>query len=140
MTPEAARTAEPTGEQGIAIGTLRAEVSRVDPTAESPGWLERGGGRLLIRLLYAACALVLVVSLVVSLVGHAFDHAHFGFERFFAFYALWGFASFFGLVLVAKAWRRVVERPEDYYGDDRPIDPLTPSAPEAAADAPEAEP
>lgn len=40
---------------------------------------------------------------------------HFGFERWFGFYAVYGFLVSLALVLVAKQLRRVLRRDEDYY-------------------------
>lgn len=44
-------------------------------------------------------------------------HAHFGFDGWFGFYALFGFAAYCAIVLSAKAFRHLVKRDEDYYGD-----------------------
>lgn len=44
-------------------------------------------------------------------------HAHFGVDGWFGFYALFGFAAYCAIVLSAKAFRRLVKRDEDYYGD-----------------------
>lgn len=71
---------------------------------------------------YGACGLLFLVGVAMLWVGHAFDHAHYAFERWPGFYGLFGFASFVFIVFVAKGLRRLVMRPEDYYADDRPID------------------
>jgi hypothetical protein len=73
------------------------------------------------RLVYGlvvCCALALAADLFYD------KHPHFGFERWFGFYAVYGFVGSVGLVLVAKQLRRVLRRDEDYYerperdGDD----------------------
>lgn len=66
--------------------------------------------------LYTACGLLLAIDL--------FYHRHtdFAFESFFGFYGLYGFGACVALVLIAKELRKVLSRPEDYYGeapDDR---------------------
>lgn len=76
------------------------------------GWLERP--RTVDRIvyaLYAACALTVALELVVP------RHEKFAFAESFAFHAWFGFVACVGLVLAAKALRRVLMRPEDYYGD-----------------------
>ena len=42
-------------------------------------------------------------------------HGHFGFQEWFAFDAVFGFVSYVGLVNVAKIFRKLVMRREDYY-------------------------
>lgn len=42
-------------------------------------------------------------------------HEELAFAERFAFYALFGFVACVALVLAAKALRRVLKRPEDYY-------------------------
>ena len=53
----------------------------------------------------------------VLLLAELFLHRHedFGFAAWFAFYALFGFVACVTLVLTAKALRRILRRPEDYY-------------------------
>ena len=50
-------------------------------------------------------------------VGDLIVHRHdaFGFAGWFGFYAAYGFFACVALVLTAKAMRRVLKRPEDYY-------------------------
>ena len=45
-------------------------------------------------------------------------HAEHPWEGLFGFYGLWGFASFWFLVFVAKQMRKLLIRPEDYYDVD----------------------
>ncbi|MEX0807280.1 MAG: hypothetical protein WD044_00995 [Dongiaceae bacterium] len=64
-----------------------------------------------IRALAAACLLVLAADF---LVDRDADHP---WESLFAFYALYGFVACVLLVLIAKALRKILMRPEDYYDD-----------------------
>lgn len=74
----------------------------------------------IVRALYAVCLLLVVAGVAFQLLTHAFDHAHFGFERWPGFYGLFGFAAFVVVVYLGRWWRKVVGRPEDYY---EPPDP-----------------
>jgi len=76
----------------------------------NPGWAERPRNRRLIRrILYGACALLVVADFVVQ------RHISAGVERVPAFYALYGFVALVGVVLAAKGLRRLVKRGEEYY-------------------------
>lgn len=89
--------------------------------SEQSGWLDCPRNvTALVRVLYAACAALLVAEVFVH------RHAHFGFEETFGFYALVGFFAYCGIVLSAKLLRRWLHRDEDYYresggaaGEDR---------------------
>jgi len=63
-------------------------------------------------------ALVAVCVLLVLLDFFYDKHAHFEAENWFGFFGFFGFVGGVGLVLAAKELRRLVMRPEDYYGDD----------------------
>ena len=54
---------------------------------------------------------------IALLVTELFLHKHevFGFAAWFGFYAGFGFVACVTLVLTAKALRRILRRPEDYY-------------------------
>ena len=72
-----------------------------------------GNVRRLLRVLYAACALLFGVEFLYHRHGqHAWDALP-------GFYAAWGFAGCVLLVLIAKLLRRVLKRPEDYYDKGR---------------------
>ena len=57
-------------------------------------------------------------------------HGHFHIEEIPGFYGAYGFFMFTALILVAKALRLLIKRPENYYGDkavdgeDYPTDQL----------------
>jgi len=73
-------------------------------------WLDRPGNvERIVRALYLICALLVVADFLVP------KHGPFAIERIFGFYAWYGFVACVGLVLAAKALRRVLMRPEDYY-------------------------
>lgn len=42
-------------------------------------------------------------------------HGHFRWENWTGFYGLYGFVACVGLVLLAKQFRKVLKRPEEYY-------------------------
>lgn len=67
--------------------------------------------RRVVAAVYAGCAVLLGLDLFYD------KDPHFSFESWFGFYAVFGFAVSFTLVLVAKQMRRVVGRREDYFGD-----------------------
>jgi hypothetical protein len=74
------------------------------------GWADRPGNRRLIRrVLYVACLLLVVADFVVH------RHISTDIERVPAFYALYGFAALVGVVMAAKALRLLVKRDEEYY-------------------------
>lgn len=60
-------------------------------------------------LLYAACALTVVLELFMH------KHPHFGFDGFFAFHAILGFVSCAILILFSKVIGLVLKVKEDYY-------------------------
>ncbi len=67
--------------------------------------------RRVVAAVYAGCAVLLLLDLFYE------KEPHFSFESWFGFYAVFGFAVSFLLVLAAKQMRRVVGRTEDYFGD-----------------------
>jgi len=62
-------------------------------------------------------ALIVVCLITLSLSWTYVPHGHFEVEYIRGFFALYGFVMFVGLILVAKALRYFVKRPEDYYGN-----------------------
>ena len=65
--------------------------------------------RRLLRILYLACALLLVLDLVIH------RHVIHAWESVWGFYAFYGFLACVGLVLTAKQLRKILKRPENYY-------------------------
>jgi hypothetical protein len=63
--------------------------------------------------LYRGVWAVGIGLLLLDLVLHR--HAEIGFDALFGFYCFYGFVACVALVLTAKALRRVLMRPEDYY-------------------------
>jgi hypothetical protein len=75
--------------------------------------------RLVLRLLFAVCAVVFLLDLVdlaLRWFGVAeLRHAERSWEGLPGFYAIFGFVACVFLVLAAKELRKVVMRDEDYY-------------------------
>lgn len=78
---------------------------------ERKSWLDEK--RNVDGLFYGLCALS--AALILAGFLDPGDHAHFAWDRWFGFFALFGFASYSVIVFAGKAWRRVVMRREDYY-------------------------
>ena len=77
---------------------------------DNPGWADKPDNqRLIRRVLYVACALLVVVDFVVH------RHIYTDIERVPAFYTLYGFVALVGVVMAAKGLRHFVKRNEDYY-------------------------
>lgn len=68
----------------------------------------RSVGRI-VWALYATCAVLFVVDVVVH------KHGPFAIEYVFGFYGIFGLAACIVLVLAARLMRTVLARPEDYY-------------------------
>ena len=62
---------------------------------------------------------LLVLILLEFSVHH---HAHFGWDDFFGFYAVYGFIASAGLVILGNLLAKFLKRPEDYYADDQETD------------------
>ena len=77
------------------------------------GWADNPVIQKRIRYsLYVICGLLVIVDLLVN------RHTYLPVEDIPAFFAFYGFASLVGLVVVAKALRKLVARNEDYYEED----------------------
>ena len=77
---------------------------------DNSGWADRPESRRLIRrVLYAACILLVIADFLVH------RHISTDIERVPAFYALYGFAALVGVVMAAKGLRMLVKRDEGYY-------------------------
>jgi hypothetical protein len=73
-------------------------------------WLDRPEN---VTKFYRAVWAVGIALLAAELFVHR--HEEFDFALWFGFYALFGFVACVVLVVTAKALRRVLKRPEDYY-------------------------
>lgn len=63
---------------------------------------------------------ILIAVSAVFFLGSALYHSHgFAVEGVFGFYGVYGFFGCVALVMIAKAMRKVLMRPENYYDDDR---------------------
>jgi len=67
--------------------------------------------KLIVRALVAACVVVFFLDATYH------KHTHYDWE-FFGFHGIFGFSCYVGLVLLAKEWRKVVMRDEEYYDRD----------------------
>jgi predicted membrane metal-binding protein len=61
------------------------------------------------RSVWALCGLLLLIEPAIN------KHGEFAIEDWFGFHGLFGFVACVGLVLTAKALRRILMRPENYY-------------------------
>lgn len=102
--------------------TAPVDPGRVDPghEPETTRLLSDQATTFWVRALYGVCLALVLVGVGFQLFTHAFDHAHYGFERWPGFYGLFGFAAFVFLVTCGKGLRRIVSRSEDYYRMDEP--------------------
>lgn len=64
---------------------------------------------LICYAVYAACGLLLAIDILVP------KHGPFAIEHLFGFYAIFGFAAYVALVILAEGLRLLVARREDYY-------------------------
>jgi hypothetical protein len=91
---------------------------------EQPRWLDDPGNvRKVYRGLWGGCLLLLVAGEIALRWAHhraqeaGEAHHGFAFESWPGFYAFFGFVACVCLVLAAKELRKLLMRPEDYYGD-----------------------
>jgi hypothetical protein len=82
---------------------------------EPVGWMDRPGTvKRLLTVLYAICGLFLLAEIL--FIGAENAHPHPLEERMrYLVYPVYGFVSFWFLVLVAKPMRKLLIRSEDYY-------------------------
>lgn len=75
-------------------------------------WVDKkGSDKIIFWALAAVCVAVFALEWTYE------KHGYFHIEDMIGFYAFYGFIMFTGLILVAKALRVLIKRPEDYYGD-----------------------
>lgn len=80
------------------------------PHDETPRWLDRPQNVTKVyRSVWIACLALLLVEPLIH------KHGEVAAEDWFGFHGLFGFVACVGLVLAAKALRRLLMRPEDYY-------------------------
>ena len=80
---------------------------------EAPGmWDKKANADLLFRVLYAVAAVLVVADLFVH------RHSEHPWEHVKEFYPIYGFVGIVILVFVAIGLRKLVMRPEDYYGGE----------------------
>jgi len=88
------------------MSTPNPQQSATEPTH----WLDKPSSvAAILRLLYVACAGLLVADLVIA------KHGPFAIEHWLGFYAVFGFLAYVAIVMSAKLLRRLVMRAEDYY-------------------------
>ena len=76
------------------------------------GWMDKPNVvKRLFTALYVLCGLLVVAEFVL---GRPTAHPH-PWEGLPVFYAVYGFVSFWFLVLLARPMRKLLIRPEDYY-------------------------
>lgn len=75
-------------------------------------WVDKPGS---VSLIFRALAVVCVAAFLLDFTYE--KHVYFDIEYIPGFYGIYGFVMFSGLVIMAKALRVLVKRPEDYYGD-----------------------
>ncbi|MFM2130703.1 MAG: hypothetical protein RL477_2249 [Pseudomonadota bacterium] len=77
---------------------------------EKPAWIERKSSiDLIYRGLWVACGALAFADFLYR------KHGTFRFEEMPAFYGIFGFVCFLGIVLAGKYLRKIVGRKEDYY-------------------------
>jgi hypothetical protein len=83
-----------------------------------PSFFERPSThKWLFQGLVAVAVLLLGIDVASAAVGFIHRHPHFGFEAWPGFHAVYGFVAYAAIVTSAKGLRRLVKRPEDYYGE-----------------------
>ena len=75
-------------------------------------WVDKpGSDKKIVWALIAVCLVLFILDFTYEKYGY------FRAEYIRGFFAFYGFVMFTGLILVAKALRFFIKRPEDYYGD-----------------------
>jgi len=75
-------------------------------------WVDKpGSANKLFWALAVACLIVFLADFTYE------KHGHFDVENYPGFFGAFGFVMFTALILVSKALRVFIKRPEDYYGD-----------------------
>ena len=101
------------------------ETSKFSPLGKTLSWFTKTKNANKIFLGLASLCFALFLA---DFTYH--KHGHFHIEEIPGFYGAYGFFMFTALILVAKALRLLIKRPENYYGDkaidgeDYPADQL----------------
>jgi hypothetical protein len=81
-----------------------------DHASKGDWWLDRPTSiALIIKVLIAACVLTVLADFFYH------KHGDYSFQEWIAFDAVFGFLAYVGLITVAKLFRKIVMRDEDYY-------------------------
>ena len=99
--------------------------SKFSPLGETLSWFTKTKHA---NKIFLGLAVLCFMLFVADFTYH--KHGHFHIEEIPGFYGAYGFFMFTALILVAKALRLLIKRPENYYGDkavdgeDYPADQL----------------
>ena len=101
------------------------ETSKFPPLGKTLSWFTKTKNA---NNIFLGLALLCFLLFLADFTYH--KHGHFHIEEIPGFYGAYGFFMFTALILVAKALRLLIKRPENYYGDkavdgeDYPADQL----------------
>ncbi|MFQ3302647.1 MAG: hypothetical protein ACI9EH_001552 [Planktomarina sp.] len=101
------------------------ETSKFSPLGKMLSWFTKTKNA---NNIFLGLALLCFLLFLADFTYH--KHGHFHIEEIPGFYGAYGFFMFTALILVAKALRLLIKRPENYYGDkaidgeDYPADQL----------------
>ena len=88
---------------------------------ENTPWLDKPSSlRLIIIGLVVMCVVSLIVPTAMDMMADPHHHGEeshraFDYENIYGFHAFFGFCAYAFIVLTAKALRKVLMRPEEYY-------------------------
>ena len=88
------------------------ETSKFSPLGKTLSWFTKTKNA---NKIFLGLALVCFVLFLADFTYN--KHGHFHIEEIPGFYGAYGFFMFTALILVAKALRLLIKRPENYYGD-----------------------
>jgi hypothetical protein len=88
---------------------MNEHETRRPPDERTHVWDDPKNVERLLRVFYLCLAILVVLDFVLD------RHVYHPLDRIPAFYALYGFAACWILVVIAKRMRRVLMRDEDYY-------------------------
>lgn len=99
--------------------------SKYPPLGRALMWVDKPrSANTIIRALAIACGLLFLADFTYEKYGHLTA------EYIPGFFGVYGFVMFAALIIAARTLRKVIKRPEDYYGDtsidteDYPADQL----------------